>query len=95
MPDLYTWIAWALAGLAFVIGLQVLGVAGLFVVIVVGVVILTAVGYAAGQRVRRRMARPDPRFRPTSEVFRDPSTGERMQVFADESTGERRYRKAG
>jgi hypothetical protein len=34
----------------------------------------------------------DPRFRPTSEIFVDPSTGTRMRVYADPSTGERRYR---
>ena len=36
--------------------------------------------------------RLDPRFRPTSEVFVDPTTGRRMRVLADPSTGERRYR---
>ena len=34
----------------------------------------------------------DPRFRATSEVFIDPSTGARMRVYADAATGERRYR---
>jgi hypothetical protein len=34
----------------------------------------------------------DPRFRPTEEVFLDPSTGRRMRVYADSRTGERRYR---
>lgn len=33
----------------------------------------------------------DPRFRPTAEVFIDPSTGHRMRVLADPDTGERRY----
>ncbi|HEX7495900.1 MAG TPA: hypothetical protein VF349_04645, partial [Candidatus Limnocylindrales bacterium] len=61
MPDVYTWIAWAIAGLAFVLGIQVLGVAGMFVVIVVGLVVLTAAGFVAGQRFRRRYYRPDPR----------------------------------
>ena len=37
----------------------------------------------------------EPRFRPTSEVFVDPSTGRRMRVHADPSTGERRYRAEG
>jgi hypothetical protein len=94
MPDVYTWIAWAVAGLAFVLGIQVLGVAGLFLVIVVGLVGLTAVGFAAGQRARRRHARPDPRFQPTQEVFRDPRSGRSMRVYVDERTGERRYWKA-
>jgi hypothetical protein len=94
MPDVYTWIALAAAGLAFVLGIQVLGVAGLFVVIVVGLVALTAAGFVAGQRMRRRYSRPDPRFVPTPEVFRDPRTGETMRVHVDEKTGERRYWKA-
>jgi hypothetical protein len=94
VPDLYTWIAWAIAGLAFVLGLQVLGVTGLFVVIVAGLVALTAAGFMAGQRVRRSYARRDPRFQPTQEVFLNPRTGETTQVYVDEKTGERRYWKA-
>jgi len=31
------------------------------------------------------------RFRPTDEVFVDPTTGSRMRVLADPRTGERRY----
>jgi hypothetical protein len=34
----------------------------------------------------------EPRFRPTSEVFVDPTSGKPMRVFADPETGERRYR---
>lgn len=34
----------------------------------------------------------EPRFRPTTEVFIDPSTARRMRVYADPATGERRYR---
>ena len=33
----------------------------------------------------------EPRFRPTSEVFIDPTSGHRMRVLADPATGERRY----
>jgi hypothetical protein len=33
----------------------------------------------------------EPRFRPTSEVFIDPTSGHRMRVLADPDTGERRY----
>jgi hypothetical protein len=33
----------------------------------------------------------DPRFRPTPEVFIDPTSGRRMRVLADPRTGERRY----
>ena len=33
----------------------------------------------------------EPRFRPTDEVFVDPTTGRRMRVLLDAGTGERRY----
>jgi len=33
----------------------------------------------------------EPRFRPTNEVFLDPTSGHRMRVLVDPSTGERRY----
>ena len=33
----------------------------------------------------------EPRFRPTAEVFVDPTTGHRMRVLVDPNTGERRY----
>jgi hypothetical protein len=33
----------------------------------------------------------DPRFRPTAEVFVDPTTGLHMRVLIDPTNGERRY----
>ena len=33
----------------------------------------------------------EPRFRPTDELFVDPTSGERMRVHVDPRTGERRY----
>ena len=33
----------------------------------------------------------EPRFRPTTEVFEDPTSGRRMRVLVDPRTGERRY----
>jgi hypothetical protein len=33
----------------------------------------------------------EPRFRPTAEVFIDPTTGHRMRVVVDPKSGERRY----
>ena len=33
----------------------------------------------------------EPRFRPTGEVFIDPTTGHRMRVVVDPANGERRY----
>ena len=37
----------------------------------------------------------DPRFRPTTELFFDPTTGKRMRVLVDPKTGERRYLAEG
>ena len=34
---------------------------------------------------------PEPRFRPTDEIFVDPTSGRRMRVYVDARTGERRY----
>lgn len=34
----------------------------------------------------------DAAFRPTAEVFRDPSTGRWTRVYADPATGRRQYR---
>jgi len=38
-----------------------------------------------------RDASIEPRFRPTAEVFVDPTTGHQMRVLVDPRTGERRY----
>ena len=35
--------------------------------------------------------RPEARFRPTDEVFVDPTTHQKMRVYSDSTTGERRY----
>ena len=37
----------------------------------------------------------EPRFQPSPELFRDPSTGRLMRVWVDYRTGERRYRAEG
>jgi hypothetical protein len=37
----------------------------------------------------------EPRFLPTTEVFRDPTTGRLMRVYTDPRTGQRRYRAEG
>jgi len=34
---------------------------------------------------------PSPPFRPTDEVFVDPTSGHRLRVYLDPATGERRY----
>jgi hypothetical protein len=56
-----------------------------------GVVIVFAiVGYFVWDR-RYRGARGDS-FRPTNEVFKDPTTGKLTRVFEDPTTGKRQYR---
>jgi hypothetical protein len=48
-----------------------------------------AAGPGGGEPAEDRL---EPRFRPTSEVFVDPTTGHKMRVLVDPATGERRYR---
>jgi Flp pilus assembly protein TadB len=91
MPDVYTWIAWAVAVLAFALGVQVLGVTGALALIILAIAGLTMVSWSAGRRVRARLSRPEPRFQPTLEVFRDPASGRPTRVYVDPDTGERRY----
>jgi hypothetical protein len=91
MPDVYTWIALAVAATAFVLGIQVLGITGGLVLIVVVLGSLAAVATLAGNRARRRLARREPRFQRTDEVFHDPSSGTVTRVHVDPNTGERRY----
>ena len=93
MPDVYTWIATAVGAVAFVVGIQFLGPAVVLVLTVVALAILTAAAALVGARARRRLARRDPRFERTDEVFRDPSTGHATRVHVDPATGERRYWK--
>ena len=73
MPDLYVWIAWAIAALC----------------------LATVAVAMSGRRARRRLARRDPRFQATDEVFRDPGSGDLTRVHVDAATGERRYWKEG
>jgi len=49
---------------------------------------LSAVGPGGGETSDAPI---EPRFRPTTEVFEDPTSGRRMRVLVDPRTGERRY----
>jgi hypothetical protein len=93
MPDFHTWLAWAIAALAFVLGAQAFGLAGLLILIVLALVAVTLVGASAGARARRALVRPDARFEATDEVFHDPTTGKITRVYVDHNTGERRYKR--
>jgi hypothetical protein len=91
MPDVYTMFAWAVAALALVLGAQVFGLVGLLVIVVVGFVLITLWGAAAGRRAAASLARREARFQRTEEVFRDARSGEVTRVYVDPATGERRY----
>jgi hypothetical protein len=93
-----------LAGFATLIVAGILG-PGLWLVVTGGVLMLVAVLERTRYRseAAERANEPagpgggetpgvvEPRFRPTDEVFVDPSTGRRMRVLLDARTGERRY----
>ena len=91
MPDLYTWIAFAVGVLALIVGAQFVGVGMALLILVAALVLLTSAGMAAGRRTRRHLASRDPRFKATDEVFRDPASGDMVRVHVDPETGERRY----
>jgi len=38
---------------------------------------------------------PGPPFRPTGELFMDPTSGQRLRVYVNPATGERRYHAEG
>ncbi len=94
-----------LAGLALIVALPVATLPGLqlvaFGAFLVVVVVLERSRYRS-ETAERSNASPgpgggepagglEPRFRPTSEVFIDPTTGHRMRVLVDPASGERRY----
>jgi hypothetical protein len=81
-----------------IIGLQVFGF-GAFLVVAVAIERSryrsdaaeksnAAPGPGGGEPTDGRL---DPRFRVTSEVFIDPTSGHRMRVLVDPASGERRY----
>ena len=95
-----------LAGLASIILVPEVGVAGLWTVAIGAFLVI--VPLIERQRYRSEAAEKandspgpgggeasgssiEPRFRPTAEVFVDPTTGHRMRVLVDPHTGERRY----
>ena len=87
-----------LPGTGAVAGLQLVGL-GAFLVIVV---VIERQRYRSASAERTNAppgpgggepagAALEPRFRPTSELFIDPTTGVRMRVLIDPANGERRY----
>jgi hypothetical protein len=68
-------------------------VSGSQLVILVVVIVFAIVGYFIWDRRYRGGSQGD--FKPTSEVFTDPTTGKLTRVYEDPSTGKRQYRDEG
>jgi hypothetical protein len=57
------------------------------------VLVFAIVGYFIWDRRYRGEKEGD--FKPTNEVFKDPTTGKLTRVYEDPSTGKRQYREEG
>jgi hypothetical protein len=62
-------------------------------IIVALVIVFAIVGYYIWDRRYRGENQGD--FKPTNEVFKDPTTGKLTRVYEDPSTGKRQYREEG
>jgi hypothetical protein len=95
-----------LAGIVALREIPDIGVGGLWWVFIGGVLVVAVAAerqrYRSGAAERAGQAAGpgggetagagvEGRFRPTAEVFVDPTTGHRMRVLVDPATGERRY----
>jgi hypothetical protein len=60
-------------------------------VILVVVIVFAIAGYFLWDRRYRGHGQGS--FKPTGEVFRDPTSGKMTRVFEDPSTGQRQYRE--
>jgi hypothetical protein len=66
-------------------------VSGAQLIIAVVVIVFAIVGYFIWDRRYRGGIQGD--FKPTNEVFTDPTTGKLTRVYEDPSTGKRQYRE--
>ena len=57
------------------------------------IIVIAVVGYFVWDRRYRGANEGD--FKPTNEVFKDPTTGKLTRVYEDPSTGKRQYREEG
>ena len=57
------------------------------------VVVIAVTGYFFWDRRYRGAAQGD--FKPTNEVFKDPTTGKVTRVYEDPATGKRQYKEEG
>jgi hypothetical protein len=60
-------------------------------ILIVVVIVFAIVGYFIWDR--RYSGEKDGIFKPTSEVFTDPTTGKRTRVYEDPETGKRQYKE--
>lgn len=60
-------------------------------VVVVFLIVFAIVGYFIWDRRYRGESQGN--FKPTNEVFKDPTTGKLTRVYEDPSTGKRQYRE--
>jgi hypothetical protein len=61
------------------------------IVIAAAVLVFAVIGYFVWDR--RYRGNVDGNFKPTNEVFKDPTTGKLTRVYEDPSTGKRQYRE--
>ncbi len=61
-------------------------------VLIAALIVFAIAGYFVWDR-RYRGNGGDGVFKPTSEVFKDPTTGKLTRVYEDPSTGRRQYRE--
>ena len=94
-----------LLGLGIIVGLRDVGILGLqlvgFGAFLVVIVTIERHRYRSDHAERGNdpagpgggepLGALEPRFKPTSELFIDPTTGQRMRVVIDPANGERRY----
>ena len=57
------------------------------------VIVFAIIGYFIWDR--RYRGEKDGNFKPTNEVFKDPTSGKLTRVYEDPSTGKRQYREEG
>lgn len=93
-----------IGGLALIAGGSVAGLGGIWLIIggavlLIGVIVETSRYRSQAAEQAKLSPGPgggetgplDPRFRPTDEIFVDPTSSRRMRVYVDARTGERRY----
>jgi hypothetical protein len=61
------------------------------IIVLAVVVVFAIIGYFLWDRRYRGVSQGN--FKPTNEVFRDPTTGKLTRVYEDPSTGKRQYRE--